>query len=372
MQARPGAAQQGVDPSHGRRARHLEPPHGASGRRRCAAGARGVLGRCHPPFAGWRRALTGVWRRYGPSPTRGTSFTRGQRSLQVQRSGLITCAPHELSSILHFTKIWFRVCHMELGSNDYIKVFEGNYHIWVCRCGSAVAGKQEAEPVSIRNGQARPKRTMSSGEGEGRRKRWFPLESNPAVMNAYVSKMGFPTAAYSFCDVLSTEDWALEMVPSPVVGVIMLFPIKEHVRIAWIGVTLCVLHLHCANDAALWCRRRRSPSRRKRRSSRAARSWRQGSITCTRPSVRSRSISNVATRNADSMLSAAVDAGNACGTVGILHALGNARNLVELGAFISRREALRGLVDRVLNLTLSWRPQSRRATWPSSLSRPRA
>lgn len=61
------------------------------------------------------------------------------------------------------------------------------------------------------------------------KKKWFPLESNPAVMNAYVEKLGFPTHSFSFCDVLSTEEWALEMVPKPVVGVLMLFPIKAHV-----------------------------------------------------------------------------------------------------------------------------------------------
>ncbi|POM67699.1 Ubiquitin carboxyl-terminal hydrolase, partial [Phytophthora palmivora] len=63
---------------------------------------------------------------------------------------------------------------------------------------------------------------------DGKHKRWFPLESNPDVMNAYVEKMGFPTSLFSFCDVLSTEEWALGMVPTPVVGVIMLFPIKPH------------------------------------------------------------------------------------------------------------------------------------------------
>ncbi|EEY57452.1 uncharacterized protein PITG_11304 [Phytophthora infestans T30-4] len=63
---------------------------------------------------------------------------------------------------------------------------------------------------------------------DGKHKRWFPLESNPEVMNSYVEKMGFPTSQFSFCDVLSTEEWALAMVPTPVVGVIMLFPIKPH------------------------------------------------------------------------------------------------------------------------------------------------
>ncbi|GAB9470330.1 hypothetical protein Gpo141_00007578 [Globisporangium polare] len=69
---------------------------------------------------------------------------------------------------------------------------------------------------------------MSDDGSDVGAKRWFPLESNPAVMNTYVQQMGFPTQHFSFCDVLSTEEWALEMVPTPVLGVLMLFPIKAH------------------------------------------------------------------------------------------------------------------------------------------------
>ena len=57
--------------------------------------------------------------------------------------------------------------------------------------------------------------------------RWFPLESNPPLLNAYTSKLGFDTSRYQFVDVFSTEDWALEMVPQPVAAVIMLYPISE-------------------------------------------------------------------------------------------------------------------------------------------------
>ena len=57
---------------------------------------------------------------------------------------------------------------------------------------------------------------------------WLPLESNPDVMNVYLEKLGCPTASTSFVDVLSTDDWALEMVPSPVKSVVLLFPIKKH------------------------------------------------------------------------------------------------------------------------------------------------
>lgn len=48
-----------------------------------------------------------------------------------------------------------------------------------------------------------------------------------AAVNKYLEKLGFPTAMYHTVEVMSTEDWALEMVPKPVIGVIMLFPIKE-------------------------------------------------------------------------------------------------------------------------------------------------
>jgi len=57
-------------------------------------------------------------------------------------------------------------------------------------------------------------------------KQWFPLESNPEVMNTYASKLGLDTSSFSFQDVLSIEDWALEMVPQPVVGILLLFPIS--------------------------------------------------------------------------------------------------------------------------------------------------
>lgn len=57
-------------------------------------------------------------------------------------------------------------------------------------------------------------------------KNWFPLESNPAIMTSYVQSLGVDTSVHAFHDVLSVESWALEMVPGPILGVLMLFPIK--------------------------------------------------------------------------------------------------------------------------------------------------
>ena len=55
-----------------------------------------------------------------------------------------------------------------------------------------------------------------------------PLVLPPLVQ--YLEKLGFPTAMFRFHDVMSTEEWALEMIPQPVLAVVMLFPIKDAVR----------------------------------------------------------------------------------------------------------------------------------------------
>jgi ubiquitin carboxyl-terminal hydrolase L3 len=60
-----------------------------------------------------------------------------------------------------------------------------------------------------------------------KKQRWFPLESNPQLINSYIQKLGFDTSLYEFVDVFSTEDWALEMIPQPVAAVLMLYPLTE-------------------------------------------------------------------------------------------------------------------------------------------------
>jgi ubiquitin carboxyl-terminal hydrolase L3 len=57
------------------------------------------------------------------------------------------------------------------------------------------------------------------------KQKWFPLESNPALMNDYVRKLGFKADLYEFVDVFSAEDWALEMIPKPVIAVLFLYPL---------------------------------------------------------------------------------------------------------------------------------------------------
>ena len=54
--------------------------------------------------------------------------------------------------------------------------------------------------------------------------RWFPLESNPDVMTMYISDLG--AEGVRVVEVLSIEDWALDMVPGPVHAVLFLYPLS--------------------------------------------------------------------------------------------------------------------------------------------------
>ena len=63
----------------------------------------------------------------------------------------------------------------------------------------------------------------------GAKQRWFPLESNPTLINDYFQKIGFDTSLYEFVDVFSTEDWALDMIPQPVAAVLLLYPLTKKI-----------------------------------------------------------------------------------------------------------------------------------------------
>lgn len=63
-------------------------------------------------------------------------------------------------------------------------------------------------------------------EDKTKEKSWFPLESNPQVMTNYVRQIGLNVDLVEFVDIFSTEEWALEMVPRPCLGTLMVFPLK--------------------------------------------------------------------------------------------------------------------------------------------------
>ncbi|GKY98027.1 hypothetical protein MPSEU_000760800 [Mayamaea pseudoterrestris] len=60
--------------------------------------------------------------------------------------------------------------------------------------------------------------------------KWFPLESNPQLLNDYLGKLGLNVAQVSLHDVFSTEDWALGMVPRPVYAVVFLYPLTNKLK----------------------------------------------------------------------------------------------------------------------------------------------
>jgi len=58
---------------------------------------------------------------------------------------------------------------------------------------------------------------------------WIPLESNPEVINKYMQKLGLESGA-EFGDVYGCDDALLDMVPDPCYAFILLFPITQKYR----------------------------------------------------------------------------------------------------------------------------------------------
>jgi ubiquitin carboxyl-terminal hydrolase L3 len=86
---------------------------------------------------------------------------------------------------------------------------------------SATAEPASAEPTTTSPSPSPPQEQ----EQPQTHQKWFPLESNPVLINKYIEAMGFGTELYQFCDVYSTEPWALEMIPAPVAAVVLLYPL---------------------------------------------------------------------------------------------------------------------------------------------------
>ncbi|EEC73714.1 hypothetical protein OsI_08318 [Oryza sativa Indica Group] len=164
-------------------------------------------------------------------------------------------------------------------------------------------------------------------------KRWIPLEANPDVMNQFMWGLGVAEGEAQFCDVYGLDDELLAMVPQPVLAVLFLYPLTsldddeeesgaaatstagdkdctitvleillvESTIVEFAELDVLVLRLHqCAFNLLLTIQNTWDLSKR---------------VYFTKQTV-----------------------GNACGTVGVIHAIGNAASKLKLveGSYFDR------------------------------------
>ncbi|CAD6243170.1 unnamed protein product [Miscanthus lutarioriparius] len=113
-------------------------------------------------------------------------------------------------------------------------------------------------------------------------KRWIPLEANPDVMNQFIWGLGVPEGDVQFCDVYGLDDELLAMVPQPILAVLFLYPLTS------------------------------LDEEEKEESSASTTSTAGGKELSKKVYFTKQTV------------------GNACGTVGVIHAIGNATSQIKL------------------------------------------
>ncbi|XP_077235322.1 ubiquitin carboxyl-terminal hydrolase 3-like [Tasmannia lanceolata] len=119
-------------------------------------------------------------------------------------------------------------------------------------------------------------------------KRWLPLEANPDIMNQFLWGLGLSENEAEFYDVYGLDDELLEMVPKPVLAVLFLFPITAEAE------------ADRMSEKEAMENAKKEPSEK---------------VYFLKQTV-----------------------GNACGTIGLLHAIGNISSEIKLleGSFLDR------------------------------------
>lgn len=129
---------------------------------------------------------------------------------------------------------------------------------------------------------------VSDDVSAGSKQRWLPLEANPDVMNTLVHGLGVPEK-FKLVDVFGFDEELLALVPKPVIAVLLLFPITDKYE------EFCT-----AKDDELQTKAKAS-----------------GEADAT---------------NSNSVYFIKQTIGNACGTIALIHAIGNTLDKIELGA----------------------------------------
>jgi len=60
--------------------------------------------------------------------------------------------------------------------------------------------------------------------------KWIPLESNPEVFNSWAGKLGLSTRVHGFSDVFGLDPELLAMVPGPSKAILLVFPITDAIE----------------------------------------------------------------------------------------------------------------------------------------------